>query len=145
MRVKKPDEEPFEIMLIPMIDCMLVIIIFFLVATTLRSHERELPVDLPKANAALHVVQQPDIIVIGVDKAGVAYLNDNGYMTPMDTTRLQQRIREAAAANPDRQVRVDADRDTRFEDVIRVIDLCQFNGLKNVGLHTSAPLGGPDN
>ena len=43
MRTKKPDEEPFEIMLIPMIDCLLVIIIFFLVATTLKNRAKELP------------------------------------------------------------------------------------------------------
>jgi biopolymer transport protein ExbD len=145
MRVKKPEEEPFEILLIPMIDCMLVIIIFFLVATTLKSHERELPVDLPKASAALQIVQQPDIFVIGVDRQGVTYLSDNGFMVPVDTERLIQRVREVAVANPNRQVRVDADRDTRFADVIRVIDLCQFNGLKNVGLHTSAPLGATGN
>ncbi len=138
MRVKKPEEEPFEIMLIPMIDCMLVIIIFFLVATTLKSHERQLPVNLPTASAALQVIQPPDIFVIGVDKVGAAYLSDGGYMVPVLTERLQQQIREVAAANPERQVRIDADANTRFEDVVRVIDLCQFNGLKNVGLHTQA-------
>ena len=45
MRTKKPDEEPFEIMLIPMIDCLLVIIIFFLVATTLKNRAKELPLE----------------------------------------------------------------------------------------------------
>ena len=138
MRVKKPEEEPFEIMLIPMIDCMLVIIIFFLVATTLKSHEHELQLTLPKASAALQVEQQPDIFIIGVDKAGVTYLNNSGFMEPVANEQLIQRVREVAAANPNRQVRIDGDRSTKFEDVIRVVDLCQFNGLKNVGLHTKA-------
>ena len=31
-----------------------------------------------------------------------------------------------------------SDAGSRFEDVVRIIDLCQFNGLKNVGLHTQA-------
>jgi len=141
MRVKKPEEEPFEIMLIPMIDCMLVIIIFFLVATTLKSHERELPVNLPPASAALQIEQQPDVYVIGVDKAGVAYLNTGGYMAPVDTERLLQQLREVAAATPTRQIRLDADADARFEDVVRIVDLCQFNGLKNVGLHTRTQNG----
>jgi biopolymer transport protein ExbD len=141
MRVKKPEEEPFEIMLIPMIDCMLVIIIFFLVATTLKSHERELPLDLPKANAALSIEQAPDIFIIGVDRAGVPYLSNGEFIEPVNTEQLQQKVREVAVANPNRQIRIDADRLTKFEDVIRVVDLCQFVGLKNVGLHTRAEAG----
>lgn len=138
MRVRKPAEEPFEIMLIPMIDCMLVIIIFFLVATTLKNFEKELPVDLPAASAALQVEQPPDLFIIGVDKAGVPYLSNGEFIEPVDPERLHQRLREVAATNPNRRVRIDGDRATRFEDIIRIIDLCQFEGLKNVGLHTKA-------
>ncbi len=138
MKVKKPEEEQFEIMLIPMIDCMLVIIIFFLVATTLKNHEKELPLDLPVATAALNVEQARDVFVIGVDKVGQPYLNTGAAMEPVDTEQLHQRIREAARVDPHQRIRVDGDRATRFEDVIRIVDLCQFEGLKNVGLHTSA-------
>lgn len=139
MRVKKPEEEPFEIMLIPMIDCMLVIIIFFLVATTLKSREKELPLDLPVAAGALSVEQPPDIFVIGVDKFGKTFLSEGGAMQVVDTERLHQRIREVARANPSQRVRIDGDRDARFNDVIHVVDLCAFEGLKNVGLHTGSP------
>jgi len=141
MRVKKTEDEPFEIMLIPMIDCMLVIIIFFLVATTMKSHEKELPVDLPAASAALQVEQPPDLFIIGVDKDGVPYLSTGDFIEPVDTERLHQRIRDVAAADPNRRVRIDGDRDTRFEAIVRIIDLCQFEGLKNVGLHTKSSPG----
>ena len=136
MRVRKPEDEPFEIMLIPMIDCMLVIIIFFLVSTTLKSRELELPVDLPPASAALQVEQPPDLFVIGLDRAGVPYLSNGDTLVPVTATELNQRIREVAHADPGRRVRIDGDRLTRFEDIVRIVDLCQFEGLKNVGLHT---------
>jgi len=136
MRIKKPEEEPFEIMLIPMIDCMLVIIIFFLVATTLKQHERELPLKLPISAAALNVEQPPNLFIIGVDKAGHAYVSTGDRIEPVNNERLHALIREAARANPDQHVRIDGDRDTRFEDIIHIVDLCQFEGLRNVGLHT---------
>jgi biopolymer transport protein ExbD len=136
MRVKKPEEEPFEIMLIPMIDCMLVIIIFFLVATTLKNRAKELPVDLPPSLAAQNVEQPPDVFIIGVDKAGQYYLNTGDLIEAVDIERLHQRIREVARANPGQKVRIDGDGDARFQDIIHVVDLCQFEGLKNVGLHT---------
>ena len=136
MRTKKPEEEPFEIMLIPMIDCLLVIIIFFLVATTLKNREKELPLNLPESASAPTVEQPPDLFVVGVDKDGRTYLSSGDRIERVDTERLHQRVREVARLNPEQRVRIDGDRDTRFEDVIHILDLCQFEGLKNVGIHT---------
>ena len=136
MRVRKPEDEPFEIMLIPMIDCMLVIIIFFLVATTLKNKQRELPLELPEAAAALTIVQPPDVFIIGVDKAGKVFLGADNRIEPVDNERLHQQLRHLAQATPNRKVRIDADRNARFVDVVRVVDLCTFEGLRNVGLHT---------
>lgn len=136
MRVRKPEDEPFEIMLIPMIDCMLVIIIFFLVATTLKNKQQELPVQLPDARAALTIVQPPDVFVIGVDKAGKVFLGNDNFMEPADNERLHRELRQIAQANPGRKIRIDADRNVRFEEVARVMDLCTFEGLRNVGIHT---------
>ena len=136
MRVRKPEDEPFEIMLIPMIDCMLVIIIFFLVATTLKNKQKELPLELPDASAALTVVQAPDVFVIGVDKSGKVLLGSDSFMEPVDNERLHRELRQVAQATPNRKVRIDADRNVRFEEVVRVVDLCTFEGLRNVGLHT---------
>src|SRR6266480_4097051 len=103
MRIRKPEEEPFEIMLIPMIDCMLVIIIFFLVATTLKSHENEIPLDLPAAAGAISVEQAPDVFVVVVDRNGQPYLNLGAGMEPVNTERLHQRIREVARVNPNQR------------------------------------------
>jgi biopolymer transport protein ExbD len=136
MRVRKPEDEPFEIMLIPMIDCMLVIIIFFLVATTLKNKQQELPVQLPDARAALTVVQPPDVFVIGVDKAGKVFLGNDNFMEPADNERFHRELRQLAQTNPERKIRIDADRNVRFEEVARVMDLCAFEGLRNVGIHT---------
>ena len=136
MRIRKPEEEPFEIMLIPMIDCMLVIIIFFLVATTLKNREKEIPLDLPVSAAALKIEQPPDIFIIGVDKEWRPWLSTGDRIERVDNERLHERVREVAQQNPNRRVRIDGDRSTRFEDIIHILDLCQFEGLKNVGLHT---------
>lgn len=136
MRINKPEDEAFEIMLIPMIDCMLVIIIFFLVATTLKNKQKELPLELPDAGAALTVAQPADVFVIGVDREGRVYLGGDSFMEAVDNERLHRELRQIAQAAPDRHVRVDADRNARFEDVVRVVDLCHFEGLRNIGLHT---------
>ena len=141
MRVRKSEDEPFEIMLIPMIDCMLVIIIFFLVATTLKNKQLELPLELPDASAALTVVQPPEVFVIGVDKAGKVFLGNDTFMEPVDNERLHRELRQIAQASPNRRLRIDADRNVRFEEVVRIMDLCAFEGLRNVGLRTRSEQG----
>jgi len=148
MRIRKPVDEPFEIMLIPMIDCMLVIIIFFLVATTMKHatppppppptpQERELPLTLPESDAALRVESPPDLFIIGVNGGGQLYATDHGRLAQVTLEGLHTLIREAALANPAQHVRIDADRSTRFDEIVHLLDLCEFEGLHNVGLHTN--------
>jgi biopolymer transport protein ExbD len=57
-------------------------------------------------------------------------------MEPVDNERLHRELRQLAQNSPERKVRIDADRNVRFEEVLRVVDQCTFEGLRNVGLHT---------
>jgi len=154
MRIRKPEDEPFEINLIPMIDCMLVIIIFFLVATTLKQKQSDQDKDEKKATPELAVVlpdslaealtaSPPDVFVIGVDRAGRVFLPRIDPSAPVENARLHQELRRLARTlGPEGKVRIDADRGARFEDVVRILDLCAFEGLRHVGFHTrpEAPL-----
>ena len=49
------------------------------------------------------------------------------------------RVRAAAADNPDIPIRINADRATAYENVMRVIDQLQSAGFKKVGLKTLDP------
>jgi biopolymer transport protein ExbD len=115
-----------------MIDMMLVLLIFFMVATTLKVTQPEIPVQLPDSSASLSVKEEPNILVIGIDMSGNKYLD--GVLTT--TGELHTRLKEAAAKDPNQPVRLDIDRGLSFDRVIEVLDLCQFEGLKNVGFHT---------
>jgi len=132
MRVKQEEEEPFEIPLIPMIDCMLVLIIYFLVATTMKKMEKELPIELPDSGAAIQKEEVPQMIILGLDKAGNKYFN----ALPVTTEVFHQKVEEVAKTQPGARVRIDADKDSRYEDVIELVSLCQFQGLTGIGLHT---------
>jgi biopolymer transport protein ExbD len=151
MRVRKTENEPFEINLIPMIDCMLVIIIFFLVATTLKKKEPEkdphapkpeIAVVLPDSLAAVSDQSPPDVFLIGLDQAGRVYLGAD--REPADKVRLHREIRRLAhTAGAEGKVSIDADRGARYEDVVRILDLCAFEGLHNVGFHTRKETAAP--
>src|SRR5262245_29252530 len=103
MRVKKPEEEPFEIPLIPMIDCMLVLIIYFLVSTTMEKMEKVLPIITPHSDASVEVEETPELIILSLDKAGNKYYNS----TQVTTQALHQKLEEAAKAVKKPVIRID--------------------------------------
>jgi biopolymer transport protein ExbD len=131
IRRRRADEDP-QLQMAPLIDCVFLLLIFFLLATTLKKIEKELPLELPHSAAAIDVAEEPDLLIISVDKYGRKYIGSE----PMGTRALHQYIKSAARKDPYRRVRVDADEKTQYRDVIEVIELCQFEGLRDVGLHT---------
>lgn len=132
MRLQLPDEDPVEVQMAPLIDCVFLLLAFFLVATTLKKIDRELPLDLPRADAAVDV-QQPDAFaVISVDAAGGLFLDGN----PVTIGLLQTDLRARAREDANLKVRLDIDRSVPFERAMQVMDLLRFEGLRNVGINT---------
>ena len=133
-RRRRHDEE-MEINLIPMIDIMLILLIFFMVATTIKHSEKALPIELPQSAASIDMQAQEKLLVLGLDAAGNKYIAAER----VTTDSMHQRLREAAAVNAAQEVRIDADRQTPYEHLVEVIELCQFEGLRNISLHTRNP------
>jgi len=133
-RRRRHDEE-MELNLIPMIDVMLILLIFFMVATTIKHSEKALPIELPHSDASSDLKADEHLLIIGIDAAGNKYIGSER----VTTDALHQQVREAATANSAQDVRIDADRGTVYESLIEVIELCQFEGLRNVKLHTRDP------
>jgi len=133
-RRRRHDDE-MELNLIPMIDVMLILLIFFMVATTIKHAEKALPIELPYSAASIDLNVQDTLLILGIDAVGNKYIGSER----VTTDALHQRLRDAAAANPTQEIRVDADRKTAYEHLVEVIELCQFEGLKNVKLHTRDP------
>jgi biopolymer transport protein ExbD len=128
-----------DLNIIPLVDVTLVILIIFMVTTSFEKPGKQktepplvLPVELPAATAA---VESPDTVkplVLGVDSSGQKYIGAQ----PTTTEGLHAAVREAVAKDAKLKIQLDADRATRFEDIIEVINLCQIEGIHNVALHT---------
>ena len=134
-----------EINIVPLVDVTLVILIIFMVTMTFDKAKPEkkgdpvfkLPIVLPHANAATDKADTSPTLVLGVDKFGQKYVGAK----PASTEALREKVREAAK-NPETHIRIDADRESKYLDIVELIELCQLEGLRNVGLHTSNKDGG---
>ena len=133
MRVDLGEDDRVEVQMAPLIDCVFLLLIFFLVATTLRKIERELPMELPRSAAAMEVAQKEDRLVISLDRNGGIHIGDQ----PVSLAGLHDRLRRAAASNPNQRIRIDGDRRAPFQAVVHIIDLCQFEGLTRVAIRAA--------
>ena len=131
MRTRLEDEE-LSVDMAPLIDCVFLLLIFFLVATTLKKIDRELPLTLPDSAASMEVQQPDEFSVIGIDREGNFYLDG----TPVPLGMLQSELRSKAQANPQVKLRLDADKDVAFSKVMQVLDILRFEGLSNTGINT---------
>ena len=126
------EEEELNIDMSPLIDCVFLLLIFFLVATTLKKVDNELPLDLPEANNTLEVKQPTDFASIGIDAEGSFFLNGN----PITISQLQDNLSISKETTPDKKYRLDIDRKAEFIKVMEILDLMRFLDIQNAGINT---------
>ncbi len=131
MRARLEDNDDITVDMAPLIDCVFLLLIFFLVATTLKKLDRELPVELPDAAMAIATKLDDGTLVLGVDREGQIYMGGQ----PVLVQQLHETLEQLGKANPEARVRIDADRLTAYQDVLHLIDQCSFFGLRRVGFH----------
>jgi len=137
-RGHRGDEEP-EINLIPLID-VLVLTLIFLLVTTHFAKETQLNVQLPQA--ASTDKPEPDAVRVTVDARGQIFLN-NVQMLGTQPEALRQALAQAAAGRKDPLVVVQADGKAPHESVVRVMDAARRLGFARLSFATQAPTGDP--
>ena len=124
--VKKEDP---EINLIPLIDVLLVIIIFLMLTTT-YSKFAELQIQLPTAEAEKQL-ERPNEITVVVSAAG-QYLVNRRPVAFRDVPALAQELRQAGGALKDPVIVINADNSATHQSVIRVMDAARQAGYGQV-------------
>ena len=128
MRIDLNDDDGIEVQMAPLIDCVFLLLVFFLVATTLKKIEQEVPLDLPEAELAAREVPQNDSLTVSVDAEGKLYLGAD----PVTSGMVFERFKAAAAEDPGQPVRLNADRAAPWASILEVLELAKFEGLTNI-------------
>jgi biopolymer transport protein ExbD len=121
-------EEP-EINFIPLIDVLLVILIFLMVTTT-YSRFSELQINLPTAEAS-KPPERTEQIDVAVDAKGTYSVNKR--VVPNATRdALVQELKRAAGASKDPVIVINADAEASHQSVVRLMEAAQTAGYGKI-------------
>lgn len=138
MRFRKPTVEPLEINLTPMIDCLLFLIVFLLLATSFN-HFSRLNIILPEAEGVA-LVEQDNIIEVTVQEDG-SYMVNGISLANSSEAELTSMLQQEAGSNREILFVIAADANTSHQSVVRVMDIAGKLGFLNLNISTVMPLG----
>ena len=119
----------------PLVDVMLVLLIIFLI--TIPVITKTVKVSLPKA-ANIPTETRPENITIAVDAQGNIYWN-NEQIAGRD--QLVEMVKAEAIKDPQPEIHIRGDSNSRYEDVGRVLYSVQRGGIVKVGFITEPDRG----
>jgi len=118
-----------EINMVPLIDVMLVLLVIFIITAPLLSHS--IKINVPQASSE-PVQQDPKVVDFAVDADGQLFWNEQ----PVTMDQLQGLMALEAVADPQPELRIRADLDTRYEVLAQVMSVARRSGLKRIGFVT---------
>ena len=135
LRGARGREDP-EINFIPLIDVLLVILIFLMVTTTYQ-RVAELQITLPEAEAD-PAKQRPKEVNIGIDAQG-RYVVDKTIFTFSSVPALADVLRRAAGDAKEPVIIINADANATHQSVIHVMEAARQAGLIHITFATQTP------
>ena len=122
----------------PLIDCVFLLLIFFLVTTMIKKTERRIPIRQPDSVLGLSEEVVSDTNFIGLTKEGtfkrpLKQRDKEGNVIYVDVPDLEVYLRELVSKGlADKPLVIQVNQDVEFQDALRVFDVCTIQGFKNV-------------
>jgi biopolymer transport protein ExbD len=125
-------EEP-DINLIPLIDILIVILIFLFLTTT-YSRYSELQINLPEASAE-RASERPEVLNVSVDSTGKYAIN--GTATAFGSTQsFANALKQAAKSTKEPVIAISADALATHQSVINVMESARLAGYNHISFTT---------
>ncbi len=137
MAVKiKKGSEMMQIPVVPLVDTVFNLLIFFLVATKVAEAEKELPIQAPYAGEAQAITVRPAEMIINIDQKGRCFIGD----LPASLHELNLALHNAWITSRGRTpVTLRADERCPWKFVVQVIDCCKKNKVRDYHVTTKNP------
>ena len=128
MRIPRKALEKARIEIIPMIDVIFFLLVFFMVSTLSMTINRGLPVNLP--TAATSQKELRDNVSLTVLQDGKMFLNKE----PITLQNMGQRVKAALASDPQLAVVINADGQVLHSTVVDILDELRQAGVTGLAI-----------
>ncbi|HSZ26594.1 MAG TPA: biopolymer transporter ExbD [Chthoniobacterales bacterium] len=116
----------------PMVDILLVILVFFIVTWNFALSENELDVRVPTATKANETQPYVGQVVINIKADGTVIVNRQ----PKSSQELLELLKKLSQLYPDQAVIVRGDQGVEYKHIVDVLDICRQADIWNVAFAT---------
>jgi biopolymer transport protein ExbD len=127
-----PAEEESEINITPMLDVVFIMLIFFIVTATFI---KEAGIDVNRPDAATAVKQEKANILIAIGPNNDIWIDRR----QVDIRSVRPNIERLHAENPQGSVVIQADKESKTDTLIQVMDASRQAGVYNVSIAAQEP------
>ncbi|MBU1139809.1 MAG: biopolymer transporter ExbD [Proteobacteria bacterium] len=131
MKLRRNTIQPARIEMLPLIDIVFLLLVFFIYAMLSMAVHHSLPVQLPSATT-LKVDTSETVAVSVMAGPDALHLAVNG--EAMDVTGLTARLQQLSHGDRQCQVQIFADKDVSYQQLFQVLDNVQAAGLHSISL-----------
>jgi biopolymer transport protein ExbD len=120
-----------------MLDVIFLLLCFFVTASVFSQWESEIAIQLPAAKSAEAPGRLPGEIILNVGSDGSVIVNGR----TLSTEELGARLAKVAKFYPGQPVIIRADKEVRYETLVKLIDTCRASDIWNFSLATEGGEG----
>jgi len=121
------------IIIVSLIDILAILLIFFIVTTTFKKKQPQLEINLPESRTAAPANQnKSEPLILRVKDENQILIGEE----PVTLEALPETLKAAIAAEPERAIAMQADREAPFGVVVQVLDALKDAGIKNIPAFT---------
>ena len=138
MKLKHKDNIKAEVDMPPLIDCVFLLLVFFMVSTTFNKREADISFALPGTAEQSDSVEIPDEQIIQITEAGNVFLTDLEYDKPTDPdmpelVKTLTLFRQTAEANQvPAMITIAPEDNVKQQRVVDVLNACTAAKIANV-------------
>ena len=122
-------KEP-TIMIIPMIDIVYFLLVFFMVGTLYMNTEQQIPLNLPSTSTSTAKSIEP--IIITLTTSHKLYIDNR----EISADNLSQEVQDIVRTTPRQAFVIRASKDVYYNEVIALLDMLKVNGAKYISVAT---------
>ena len=118
------------IMIIPMIDIVFFLLVFFMVGTLYMNTEQQIPLNLPSTSTSTAKSIEP--IIITLTTSHKLYIDNR----EISADNLSQEVQDIVRTTPRQAFVIRASKDVYYNEVIALLDMLKVNGAKYISVAT---------